>query len=210
MWSMTAELISITPEAEKTMLYIARVSSPNQESEDTRLLGYCIRNAHWSVFEHAFMTIEIETSRAISPQILRHRSFTFSEFSQRYAAVDPAIRYYIDARRQDTKNRQNSIADMGETETEWWQLAQDRIWKDAYTVYNSALKQGIAKEVARNVLPAMAPTRIYMSGSIRSWIHYIELRSSNGTQKEHMDIANNCKSIFCKQLPIISKALEWA
>ena len=99
---------------------------------------------------------------------------------------------------------------MGETETEWWQLAQDRIWKDAYTVYNSALKQGIAKEVARNVLPAMAPTRIYMSGSIRSWIHYIELRSSNGTQKEHMDIANNCKSIFCKQLPIISKALEWA
>ena len=107
MWSMTAELISITPEAEKTMLYIARVSSPNQESEDTRLLGYCIRNAHWSVFEHAFMTIEIETSRAISPQILRHRSFTFSEFSQRYAAVDPAIRYYIDARRQDTKNRQN-------------------------------------------------------------------------------------------------------
>tara|TARA_R100000655_G_scaffold18668_7_gene39247 strand:+ start:13283 stop:13906 length:624 start_codon:yes stop_codon:yes gene_type:complete len=201
-------LISVTPDAEKTMLYVARVSSPNQDSTDTRLLDYCIRKAHWSVFEHAFMTIEIKTSRAISPQILRHRSFTFSEFSQRYAAVerDPEL---ISARAQDNKNRQNSIELPPGSLSSWWELTQDRIWSEAYHSYQHALKQGIAKEVARNILPAMAPTRIYMSGSVRSWIHYIDLRTEKGTQKEHREIARDCKKIFVKQFPTTAKALKW-
>ena len=206
---MTTKLISITPDAEKTMAYVARVSSPHQEStEIKKLLQYCLREKHFSVYEHAFLTIEIETSRAISPQILRHRSFTFSEFSQRYAAVEEAP-VLMEARRQDDKNRQNSIADMSDTTRDLWANCQQVAWDDAYERYEWALSQGIAKEVARNILPAMAPTRIYMSGSIRSWIHYIQLRSANGSQKEHMDIANGCKAIFVEQLPIIAEALEW-
>ena len=205
---MTTRLISITPDAEKTMLYVARVSSLRQESKSTGLLGYCLKHEHWSVFEHAFMTNEIETSRAISPQILRHRSFTFSEFSQRYSAVedDPE---FIEARYQDTKNRQNSIICADTGELEWWDKAQEEVWDLAHLRYEQAITKGIAKEVARNLLPAMTPTKLYMSGSVRSWLHYINLRSGNGTQKEHQDIALGCKEIFTEQLPIIAKALGW-
>lgn len=209
---MTVKLITITPDAEKTMMYIARVSSPNQESEDTRLLSYCIKNQHWSVFEHAHLTLEIETSRAISPQILRHRSFTFSEFSQRYASVSTGFEpepTLMEARRQDLKNRQNSTDDLLQWTKNWWEESQQNQWELCYETYLSALDHGIAKEVARNILPAMAPTRLYMTGSVRSWIHYIQLRSEKGTQKEHRDIAIACKDIFVEQLPVISDALEW-
>jgi thymidylate synthase (FAD) len=205
---MTTKLISITPDAEKTMLYVARVSSPKQESSNTGLLGYCLKHKHWSVFEHAVMTIEIETSRAISPQILRHRSFTFSEFSQRYATVedDPVL---VDARRQDDKNRQNSTDDMDQYTKDWWTDSQYIIWEEAMRRYEQALAKGIAKEVARNILPVMAPTKIYMTGSVRSWLHYIQLRSAKETQLEHRIIAEGCRDIFTEQLPIIAEALGW-
>lgn len=208
---MQVKLISVTPDAEKTMLFCARVSNPaNQNSENTKLLGYCIKNAHWSVFEMAHMTIEIETSRAIAAQILRHRSFSFQEFSQRYAAVpEDGVEIYP-ARRQDTKNRQNSIDDMSESEQEWFKNAQEEMWKRARELYESAIQIGIAKEQARFLLPLSTKTTIYMTGSIRSWIHYLDLRCANGTQKEHKDIADAIKSIFTKQFPNISQAKEWS
>lgn len=204
---MKTELISITPNAEKTVMYCARVSSPNQENDNPKLLSYCIKHGHWSVFEQATMTIEIQTSRAISAQILRHRSFSFQEFSQRYAAVSSFEKY--EARRQDTKNRQNSIDDMSQADKEWFEYAQDEVTKNAMWHYEEALKRGIAKEQARFLLPMSSSTKLYMTGNLRSWIHYLELRCGNGTQLEHKVIADAIKDIFVRELPIISEALGW-
>jgi thymidylate synthase (FAD) len=211
---MTVKLISVTPDAEQTMAYVARVSNPaNQDNENyAGLLRYCIKHNHWSVFEQAFMTLEIETNRGIAAQILRHRSFTYQEFSQRYADTNLlATEIPVpDLRRQDTKNRQNSIDDFSEDmKQDLWLKINDH-FQASMELYKELLDRGVAKECARFVLPLATPTRIYMSGSVRSWIHYINLRSANGTQKEHMDIANECKKVFVEQFPVVSEALEWA
>ena len=210
---MSVRLISVTPDAEKTMGYVARVSNPsNQENPKVAgLLKYCVKHQHWSVFEQAFMTLEIETTRGLAAQILRHRSFTYQEFSQRYA--DSSLLGETiplpELRRQDTKNRQNSIDDIDPFTIQKYQMLMQDHFKDAMDLYQKMLDEGIAKECARFVLPLATPTRLYMSGSCRSWIHYITLRSANGTQKEHMDIAEACKQIFIEQFPTVSEALEW-
>ena len=209
---MNVQLVSITPDAEKTMAYIARVSNPsNQDNENfSGLLKYCIKHQHWSVFEQSSMTLEINTTRAIAAQILRHRSFTYQEFSQRYA--DAKLLETIDLpelRRQDDKNRQNSIDDLEPEVVEKFNRQMNTLFSSAFGLYNQMLQAGVAKECARFVLPLATPTRIYMTGSCRSWVHYINLRSEHGTQKEHMDIANDCKKIFIEQFPAVSKALEW-
>lgn len=210
---MIVKLISVTPDAEKTMAYIARVSNPaNQENDNyAGLLRYCIKHNHWSVFEQSTMTLEIETTRGIAAQILRHRSFTFQEFSQRYA--DSSLLGeeipVPELRRQDTKNRQNSIDDLSEElKADLWLKINDH-FKAGMELYKQLLDAEVAKECARFVLPLATPTRIYMTGSCRSWIHYINLRSANGTQKEHMDIALACKKVFTEQFPSVSEALEW-
>ena len=209
---MTVKFISITPDAEKTMAYIARVSKPkNQDNENfSGLLKYCIKHQHWSVFEQSSMTLEIETTRGIAAQILRHRSFTYQEFSQRYA--DSSLLGEIELpelRRQDDKNRQNSIDDLEPEMVEKFNRQMNTLFSSAFGLYNQMLQAGVAKECARFVLPLATPTRIYMTGSCRSWIHYINLRSAHGTQKEHMDIANACKDIFAENFPAVSEALEW-
>lgn len=210
---MKVSLVSITPDAEKTMAYVARVSNPsNQDSENyAGLLRYCIKHSHWSVFEQSHMSLEIETNRGIAAQILRHRSFTFQEFSQRYADTNLLADHIPvpDLRRQDTKNRQNSTDDLGDYVKLGLQGEIAEHFKQAQNLYNRLLERGVAKECARFVLPLATPTRIYMTGSCRSWIHYINLRSAHGTQKEHMDIAEACKEIFVQQFPIVSEALEW-
>jgi thymidylate synthase (FAD) len=210
---MNVKLISVTPDAEQTMAYVARVSNPNNQENPNyaKLLGYCIKHNHWSVFEQAFMTLEIETTRGLAAQILRHRSFTYQEFSQRYAdssLLGDTIPMF-DLRRQDTKNRQNSIDDVDPFVKQEFEIKIRKHFDDAMTLYQSMLDMGIAKESARFVLPLATPTRLYMSGSCRSWIHYITLRSANGTQKEHMDIAKECKKIFVEQFPTCAEALEW-
>jgi thymidylate synthase (FAD) len=210
---MNVSLISVSPDAEKHMAYCARVSNPNnQENENyAGLLRYCIKHQHWSIFEQAFMTLEINTTRGLAAQILRHRSFTFQEFSQRYADTNllDATIPLPDLRRQDTKNRQNSIDDIPEEQIKFLQERIRQYFNEGMDLYNELLREGIAKECARFVLPLATPTRIYMSGSVRSWVHYIDLRSGHGTQKEHMDIANACKSIFTEQFPTVSEALQW-
>jgi thymidylate synthase (FAD) len=210
---MSVKLISVTPDAEKTMAYVARVSNPNNQDNENyaKLLAYCIKHNHWSVFEQSFMTLEIETNRGIAAQILRHRSFTYQEFSQRYADTS-LISEYIpvpDLRRQDTKNRQNSIDDIPEYEKLTLQSKIQEHFAHSMRLYKELLAHGIAKESSRFVLPLATPTRIYMSGSCRSWIHYITLRSANGTQQEHMDIALECKKVFSEQFPTVAEALEW-
>jgi len=216
---MKVELISITKpikkdllsfSSEELMAYVARVSNPNNQMNtktSEKLLGYCIKNCHWSVFEHVNMTIEITTSRVIAAQILRHRSFVFQEFSQRYA--EAISNEQVEARRQDTKNRQNSINDMGEEDKEWFERQQTRLWQEAKAEYDEALRRGIAKEQARFLLPLSTQTTLYMTGNVRNWIHYISLRSENGTQKEHADIAIAIQNIFIEQFPAVSKALNW-
>ena len=209
---MDVKLVNITPDAEKTMAYIARVSNPsNQDNEKfAGLLKYCIKHNHWSVFEQSSMTLEIETTRAIAAQILRHRSFTFQEFSQRYADSTKLGEIPIpELRRQDEKNRQNSTNDLDEFVKQKLELQMNTLFSSATALYQQMLEEGVAKECARMVLPLCTPTRIYMTGSCRSWIHYIELRSAHGTQKEHMDIAQACKTVFIEQFPIVSEALEW-
>ncbi len=209
---MTVQLISITPDAEKTMAYIARVSNPsNQDNENfSGLLRYCIKHQHWSVFEQSSMTLEIQTTRAIAAQILRHRSFTYQEFSQRYADSNLLGDIELpELRRQDSKNRQNSIDDLEPEVVEKFNRQMNTLFSSAFGLYNQMLEAGVAKECARFVLPLATPTRIYMTGSCRSWIHYINLRSAHGTQKEHMEIANACKKVFVKQFPAVSEALEW-
>ena len=210
---MNVRLISVTPDAEKTMGYVARVSNPsNQENPNVAgLLKYCVNHHHWSVFEQAFMTLEIETTRGLAAQILRHRSFTYQEFSQRYAdssLLSDEIPLF-DLRRQDTKNRQNSIDDIDPFIRQEFEIKIKKHFDDAMKLYKEMLDTDIAKECARFVLPLATPTRLYMSGSCRSWIHYIQLRSANGTQKEHMDIAEACKKIFVEQFPTVAEALEW-
>ena len=203
----------MTPDAEKHIAYCARVSNPsNQDSEKfSGLIKYCIKHQHWSIFEQAFMTLEISTTRGLAAQVLRHRSFTYQEFSQRYADSSLLAETIPlpELRRQDTKNRQNSIDDIDPFTIQKYQMLMQDHFKDAMELYQKMLDEGIAKECARFVLPLATPTRLYMSGSCRSWIHYINLRSANGTQKEHMDIAEACKQIFVEQFPIVSEALEW-
>ena len=210
---MSVKLISVTPDAEKMMAYVARVSNPNNQENPNyaKLLGYCIKHNHWSVFEQAFMTLEIETTRGLAAQVLRHRSFTYQEFSQRYADSSLLADQIpmFDLRRQDTKNRQNSIDDIDDFVKQEYEIKIRRHFDEAMVLYQSMLDMGIAKECARFVLPLATPTRMYMSGSVRSWIHYITLRSANGTQKEHMDIAEACKKIFVEQFPTCAAALEW-
>ena len=210
---MNVKLISVTPDAENNIAYCARVSNPNnQENEKIAgLLKYCINHKHWSIFEQAFMTLEIETTRGLAAQILRHRSFTYQEFSQRYADSSLLAEQIpmFDLRRQDTKNRQNSIDDIDPFTKQEFEIQIQRHFASAMDLYQAMLDKGIAKECARFVLPLATPTKIYMSGSVRSWIHYIDLRSANGTQKEHMDIANECKCIFAGQFPVIAEALGW-
>jgi len=207
------KLISVTPDAEKTIGYVARVSNPkNQDNPNVAgLLKYCIKHHHWSIFEQAFMTVEIETTRGLAAQILRHRSFTYQEFSQRYADSSMLGDQIPlpELRRQDDKNRQNSIDDVDPLMQQDFEIKMQRHFVDGMKLYKEMLDAGIAKECARFVLPLATPTRLYMSGSIRSWIHYIDLRSAHGTQKEHMDIAEACRDIFKDQFPIIAEALDW-
>jgi thymidylate synthase (FAD) len=205
-------LISVTPDAEKHMAYVARVSNPSNQGNDNfaGLLKYCIKHGHWSVFEQAFMTVEINTTRGIAAQILRHRSFTYQEFSQRYADSNLLGEIQLpELRRQDSKNRQNSIDDLEPEMVEKFNRQMNTLFSSAFGLYNQMLKAGVAKECARFVLPLATPTRIYMTGSCRSWIHYINLRSAHGTQKEHMNIAIGCKDIFKENFPAVSEALEW-
>ena len=210
---MTVRLIQATPNPEENMAYVARVSNPNNQENPNYagLLRYCIKHNHWSVFEQAYMTLEIETNRGIAAQILRHRSFTFQEFSQRYA--DSSLLSETiplpELRSQDTKNRQNSIDDVDPFVKQELEIAMRKHFDSAMDIYKHMLEMGIAKECARFVLPLATPTRIYMTGSCRSWIHYIQLRSANGTQKEHMDVALACRDIFCQQYPTVAEALEW-
>ena len=201
-------LISVTPKAEETIAYCARVSSPNQDNpEYAPLLRYCIKHGHWSIFEMANMVVEIKTSRAIAQQILRHRSFSFQEFSQRYAEATNYIVYL--PRRQDTKNRQNSIDDLPANVQEWFLETQIENATLAFKTYQEALDLGIAKEQARFLLPLSTETKMYMNGTLRSWIHYLQLRTDPSTQKEHRDIADQIQEIFVDQFPAISVALEW-
>jgi len=210
---MKVELVSVTPDAEKTMAYVARVSNPsNQDNENyAGLLRYCIKHNHWSVFEQSHMTLEIETNRGIAAQILRHRSFTYQEFSQRYADTNLITENIPvpDLRRQDTKNRQNSTDDLGDYVKLKFQAEIAEHFTAANNLYKRLLEAGVAKECARFVLPLATPTRIYMTGSCRSWIHYIDLRSAHGTQKEHMEIAEACREIFKTQFPAVAEAMEW-
>jgi thymidylate synthase (FAD) len=208
-----AKLISVTPDAERHIAYCARVSNPKNQENDSfeGLLKYCIKNQHWSIFEHAFLTVEINTSLAIATQILRHRSFTFQQFSQRYAdSTELQLEIPVpDLRRQDTKNRQNSTDDLGSDLKETMSLLIKKHFEESLNIYNLLLAQGVAKECARFVLPQATQTRLYMSGSVRSWIHYITLRSAHGTQREHMEVAEAVRCIFTCQFPAISAALEW-
>jgi len=207
---MNINLISVTPDAEKNIAYIARVSNPNNQENPNyaKLLSYCIKHGHWSVFEQAHMTLEINTTRGIAAQILRHRSFTFQEFSQRYADTNLLSQEIPipDLRSQDLKNRQNSVDDISPETKSVLQGQIARHFTESLDLYNELLRQGVAKECARFVLPLAVPTRLYMTGNLRSWMHYIDLRSANGTQKEHMDIALECKRIFAEQFPVITEA----
>jgi thymidylate synthase (FAD) len=211
--NQTVKLVSVTPDAEKNIAYCARVSNPNNQDNEniSKLLKYCIDHQHWSIFEMAFMTLEINTSRGIAAQVLRHRSFTFQEFSQRYADAS----YLTEEipipklRTQDNKNRQNSIDDLPQELIIKYNTLMRQHFAKSKAIYDDMLRDGVAKECARFVLPLATPTRLYMSGSVRSWMHYMQLRTANGTQKEHMDIANRCKDIFVEQFPIISQALGW-
>ena len=199
---------------QEVISYVARVSNPhNQENFKTAtgLLKYCIEHAHWSIFETAFMTLEINTNRGIAAQILRHRSFTFQEFSQRYAdtkLLDQTLPV-PNLRRQDTKNRQNSISDLPTGMVADYQSKIEKHFQDSMFLYNNLLDNGVAKECARFVLPLATPTRIYMTGSCRSWIHYINLRTANGTQAEHMLVAEQCRDVFSIVFPDVSDALGW-
>ena len=209
----TVKLISATPDAEKHIAYCARVSNPkNQENDNfSGLLKYCIKNQHWSIFEHAFLTVEINTSLAIATQILRHRSFTFQQFSQRYAdSTELQLELPVpDLRKQDTKNRQNSTDDLGDYVKLGLQEEIRKHFEYSLKLYNKMLDVGVAKECARFVLPQATQTRLYMSGSLRSWMHYVDLRSAHGTQKEHMEVAEAIRCIFTCQFPTISSALGW-
>jgi thymidylate synthase (FAD) len=204
---MNTKLIAITPDAEKIIAYCARVTSDNQTNPEIRkLLSYCIEHKHWSPFEHASMTVEINTSRAIARQILRHRSFCFQEFSQRYAEnlnFEPVV-----ARRQAEKNRQSSINDLDDFTQNNFQILKENLEISAETAYRKAIADGVAKETARFLLPECTTSRLYMTGNIRSWLHYTALRGEEDTQAEHRDIAEQIKEIMCFEMPTIG-AVAW-
>jgi thymidylate synthase (FAD) len=210
--SELVKLVHVTPGAENLITDMARVSAPkNQGNYETapRLIKYLIKHRHWSPFEMGSMCVEINTTRDIAAQIIRHRSFSFQEFSQRYADVKDLGQVPLpEFRRQDTKNRQNSIPDLEPDVVEAFQQRTRMLYAEAQELYDDMLEYGVAKECARKVLPMNSPSRIYMHGTLRSWIHYIELRSANGTQKEHMDIAIECKNIFNEQFPMIAEAIN--
>jgi thymidylate synthase (FAD) len=203
----SVKLVHVTPDAEKLIAYCARVSSPNQDNPDyAKLIKYLITHKHWSPLEMASLCLEIKTSRAISAQILRHRSFSFQEFSLRYSEATEFETY--EARRQDIKNRQNSIDDMPSSIKQWFENEQHRLQDEANSAYDQALSFGIAKEQARMLLPLSTCTKLYMHGTIRSWVHYLEIRTGPETQKEHRDIALAAKAIFNEQFPTIAEALK--
>lgn len=215
---MNVKLISVTPDAEKLIAYCARVSNPNNQNNDNyaKLLKYCIDHKHISIFEHASLSLEINTTRGLAAQILRHRSFNFQEFSQRYADTTLLAEEIplFELRRQDNKNRQNSIDDIDHEIIVKWNTQTREHFAKAKAIYDGMIKDGVAKECARFILPLATPTRLYMTGNPRSWMTYIALREKSGTQKEHMIIAKECKKIFCEQFPIVSEALggydqEW-
>jgi|TARA_B100000073_G_scaffold36532_1_gene27493 thymidylate synthase (FAD) len=201
-------LLWVTPEAERLIVKTARVSAPQNEDNlatGPRLLKYLIKHKHWSPFEMANMCLEIHTQRDISAQIIRHRSFSFQEFSQRYAETEQAK--IPKFRRQDSRNRQNSIDDLNDEQIDLLEELTYKHIKEGYELYQTMLEMGVAKETARRHLPMCSPTRIYMNGTLRSWIHYIDLRTDPGTQWEHRTIANQAKIIFEQQFPVISEAL---
>lgn len=207
---MEVKLISCTPDAEKTLVYIARVSSNNQNNtEYAKLVKYLIDNNHYSPFEHAFLTVEIKTSRAVAAQILRHRSFTFQEFSQRYADVPEEQPDLLIARKPDVKNRQSSEGEADPKLVEKFLHMQDSIWDHCYGNYKSALAMGVPREQARMLLPLMCPTTIYMSGTLRSWMHYLQQRCDSHTQKEHRDIALKIRTLLADKFPVTWEALGW-
>jgi len=206
----SAKLVWITPDAEALVGKIARVSNPSNEDnpEVEKLIKYLIKHKHWSPFEMASMCVQIDTTRAISPQILRHRSFSFQEFSQRYAIpTDTFATVLPDLRRQDTANRQNSIDDLENETQEYYEQRIDDHFREGVRLYESLLHSGVAKECARSVLPINTVTKLYMSGTIRSWLHYVDLRGSHGTQKEHMSIARSVGEILDTELPTIARAM---
>jgi thymidylate synthase (FAD) len=209
----SVSLVTVTPDAEELLVYMARVSNPANQLKgkgSERLIQYLIDHKHWSPFEMVHMVLEINTTRSIAAQILRHRSFSFQEFSQRYADTE-LIGYAKPPhlRRQDNSNRQNSIDDLTADKTQIFYRRIHQHFEEAQDLYREMVSVGVAKECARDVLPLATPTRMYMAGTARSWIHYIDLRSQNGTQMEHMNIANEAKQIFCKEFPTIGKALNW-
>lgn len=216
---MNVKLVSVTPDAEKIISYCARVSNPKGQDSDnyTKLLKYCIDHKHWSIFEMAQLTLEINTTRGLAAQILRHRSFNFQEFSQRYAdttLLSEEIPLF-ELRRQDNKNRQNSIDDISDEIRSKWNTKIREHFAKSKALYDGMIQDGVAKECARFILPLATPTRLYMNGNLRSWITYISLREKNGTQKEHIEIAKQCKKIFCEQFPNIGDACggpnnEWS
>ena len=204
--SQSVELIDVTKDAEMIIMRNARVSNPNNEkSTNTNILKYCFEKAHWSIFEQSYMTIRIETSRAMSAQLIRHKSFSFQEFSQRYAKVMDYV--VCEPRRQDLKNRQNSINDLAVETMEWFAKAQDEHFQNSMSLYNQCLEKGVAKECARMLLPMSSKTVVNMSGNIRSWIHYLQVRMGPDTQAEHREIASAIAEIFKKELPTIGALL---
>jgi thymidylate synthase (FAD) len=208
---MNVELVWATPNAEEMIVKMARVSAPsNQDNMDTapRLLRYLIKHKHWSPFEMANMCVEIETTRAISPQILRHRSFSFQEFSQRYADTNELGSAVIPhLRRQDNKNRQNSIDDLSAEEIAGYYRRISALYEDAEHLYREMISNGVAKECARSILPLSTQTRLFMNGTLRSFIHYLQVRTDPSTQMEHRQIALEIQKIFCQQFPIIGEAV---
>jgi len=206
-------LVSVTPDAEEQIVYMARVSNPkNQSNMETapRLIKYLIKHKHWSPFEMASMQLEINTTRAIAAQVLRHRSFSFQEFSQRYSDVSDLPSIGVPhLRTQDQKNKQASHDDLDSETQVYLEKEISRLYANAQDLYNFALSKGVAKECARSILPLGTPTRMYMSGSIRSWIHYIQIRAGEETQLEHRLIAQGAKEILKEQFPNIAEALEW-
>lgn len=205
----SASLVSVTPDAEANIVYMARVSNPsNQSNLETapKLLKYLIKHKHWSPFEMASMQVEINTTRAIAAQILRHRSFSYQEFSQRYSSVASLDEIKLPhLRRQDEKNKQASHDDLSPEIVEWFNMKIEEHYSAALDLYDAMLNHGIAKECARSILPLGTPTRLYMSGSVRSWIHYLQIRCGIETQLEHRLVADSIKEIFKKEFPNISE-----
>lgn len=208
--SQQEEVSNLLNNREGLMAYVARVSSSDPlNAKYAGLLKYCLQHKHWSVFEMVDVCMEIETSRAIAAQILRHKSANFQEFSQRYQEVPEDGFIVYRARRQDNKNRQNSIDDLSEADIEFFDKAQKEVWKLSRSLYKEAISRNIAKECARFLLPLSTKTTLFMKGSLRTWIHYVDLRGANGTQQEHMDIAIAARNVLVDYFPIVSEAMAW-